>query len=1285
MAAADSDPMTTPFLERRSPLKVSYALLILFAFFFFLPSAFRAARLSLGQKENDVKDWLPSDFPETAELSWFAKHFIGESFVIATWPKCNGEDQRLKMLEKKLIRESSEYDPTSEMSPAMVKSYEKAKAFGIKHQMFYAGDAMDDWGGEEEKWLSTPNGVWFYITRDGRVYRWEGKANVIAAAKRAYKKYSGESPLKGTLVTAFGDDDGNVNPFYNDPSLFCAPLIHSVQTGESIARELSREGGSLWPIDLTDEKRRPVVAMRRAMSRLTGTLFAPAVPNDFDWSAKAFRAELGEKAAKDLPAEFDFKVAKTVQAIVDEKYDGSIQGLGTATVKQQEDAWYAVFDAAKVEPPPRTTCLLITLTKLGKDNLANILGRGVLGGPRGRLLQLASESGVRPASPPSLAPPPFDTEDPITLAGMPPLRLGGPPVDNVAIDEEGTVTLIRLVGYSVFVGVILSYLCFRSFLITMMVFVVGGSSAVLSMAFVWWTGGHVDAILMSMPSLVYVLGLSGAIHVVNYYRDEVRERGQSGAAGRAIKHALFPCSLAALTTAIGLISLYSSNLAPIRNFGLYAAIGVVATLTILFTYLPASLQAFTPSIFRSDKKNEAKEPEPIPESWLSDAWAAIGKWITRRHAFVTISCLLLLVGGAIGLTKIKTSVQLLKLFDPDSRIIDDYAWVEDNFGKLVPMEVVVRMPANMQEESFGSAKGQDENAADKEPVDPSQRLVALPMLDRVRLVSRVRKVVYRALGETGLDVVVQATSADTFLPPLPYVSNNYTPIHSQFNRKLLEGRDELLESDYLRIEEDGPYEGSELWRVSLRVGALSDVPYGEFIKTLRTTVEPVMRAYDTREKLIRGLLANQDGNGAKVKLSGKDRVVVIGKRKPKSLDEVALLRNIVGGDPTAMATQEDLIDTEAIYLSALHEILGGVSIKTPVWIDPTQPDTPLEVGSEKWDRVISGVDAVVWVGGDGLTREDFASAKTLVDAQSIFNQQATAVVAEGNIPKVVGTDGSLSVVYTGLVPVVYKAQRTLLASLVRSIGMAFVLIALVMIVLLNPGRFPASFFLPSQAGNGFAAGAISMIPNVFPVLFVFGVMGHFGRLIDIGTMMTASVAMGVAVDDTIHFLSWFRSYLDKGFSRVDAVIETYRRVGPAMTQTTIVGGLGLFVFALSTFTPTQRFGTLMLVLLAAALFGDLVLLPALLAGPAGRFFKRREGSEEREKTVDLPSKSDASVALDEPTESTIDDDEQLVASDESAADDSSDTNLTIDKESLPHLKVHFPNTKTEGSRRIKRR
>ena len=131
-----------------------------------------------------------------------------------------------------------------------------------------------------------------------------------------------------------------------------------------------------------------------------------------------------------------------------------------------------------------------------------------------------------------------------------------------------------------------------------------------------------------------------------------------------------------------------------------------------------------------------------------------------------------------------------------------------------------------------------------------------------------------------------------------------------------------------------------------------------------------------------------------------------------------------------------------------------------------------------------------------------------------------------------------------------------------------------------------------------------MIPNVFPIVVIFGFMGWIGSLIDIGTMMTASVAMGVAVDDTVHFLTWFRRGIMSGLNRRGAVRMAYERCATAMIETTLIGGLGLGVFALSTFTPTQRFGYLMMFLLAAALVGDLIFLPALLTGPLGKLFTK---------------------------------------------------------------------------------
>ena len=153
---------------------------------------------------------------------------------------------------------------------------------------------------------------------------------------------------------------------------------------------------------------------------------------------------------------------------------GELDRLVDAEAAEQAQVWYRLFDAIEVQPPPRQTCLMVTLTDLAKDNLAHAIGRGVLGGPRGRLLQLAADSGIQPPMPPSTAPPPFDKPDVESVAGLPPLRMGGPPVDNIAIDEEGTITLVRLVGYSIIVGVVLSYLCFASVKITIMVFIVGG-------------------------------------------------------------------------------------------------------------------------------------------------------------------------------------------------------------------------------------------------------------------------------------------------------------------------------------------------------------------------------------------------------------------------------------------------------------------------------------------------------------------------------------------------------------------------------------------------------------------------------------------------------------------------------------------------------------------------------------------------------------------------------------------------------------------------------------------
>ena len=190
--------------------------------------------------------------------------------------------------------------------------------------------------------------------------------------------------------------------------------------------------------------------------------------------------------------------------------------------------------------------------------------------------------------------------------------------------------------------------------------------------------------------------------------------------------------------------------------------------------------------------------------------------------------------------------------------------------------------------------------------------------------------------------------------------------------------------------------------------------------------------------------------------------------------------------------------------------MRNAALKVRDWHDPR-----FELPADLSQR-IGNYDCVVLVRPD----ERYTELLKQVDPAVLVMAEDFEFDSDSGQPIARTNNAAISTAYTGLVPVVYKAQRTLLKSLVESTGWAFLAISLVMIFLL---RSPS-------------AGMMSMIPNIFPIVVVFGCMGWMRIIIDIGTMMTASVAMGVAVDDTIHFLTWFRRGLDDGLERRRAIM-----------------------------------------------------------------------------------------------------------------------------------------------------
>ncbi len=1097
----------------KKPFFARYALLILMAVFFLAPFALRGARLAVQNMKNDVKDWLPSDFAETTELDWFREHFLGEQFVVVSWEGCKGNEESFKTFVDKFF---------PEVPPSIQRAREEAAATGTPVPAELGNP--DRWPFEVRRQEFTDSTLNLYV-RQLQVgdlppdEDFVGNQYGLSYVGQDLDNWGG---LQEKWLQGDGDrwyyllPDGDLYR-WSGSSTPLQPLINLYHrgTGQGVVGEYVK---SLGPVDGPWYYDDP----RRLNARLFKTVTTgPGVLHDLT------------------------------------KPGGSLEG-DPQRAKQR-------LTGALFGPDGEQTSLIVTLTDAGRRDLRRAIGRGILGKPRGALLHIASESGIHPPPKPMMAPPPFSWFAAAPAVPNPPIiKLGGPPVDNVAIDEEGQITLVRLVGLSLLVGLGLSLICFRSVYATIMVFFVGGLSAVASLSFVFWSGESVDAVLMSMPSLVYVLGLSGAVHIVNYYSESVSEVGLRRAAGRSIELGWKPCTLAAFTTSLGLLSLYASNILPIRKFGLFSAIGVMATLILLFTYLPAALQIWPPRRFR-ERATDGSHATSI-ERVIEKFWVTVGGFMVRFNIPVAIICFLSMLGIGYGLTKIDTDVQLLKMFDGDATIISDYKWLERNLGKLVPMEVVVKVDPR-------AMRGANKDGA---PLSNDAQL-RLSFLERMELTTYVQSVLDRRLGAGGDQKIGRAMLAATFAPSLPGPGGSTRDVafRGGFSGRLEASRDKFLASDYLRIDKQ---DDSELWRISLRLGALSDVDYGEFVNDLKDTIEPVLAAYRFREQILSELLEKQGDEGiraASVYLVGAPLGPSRGASRKREVPSPS------GGKEAAGQPQTTTISQSDVFGKVLATLLknSGLTLR---WHDPR-----FELPSN-WEQTLTQQDCVVWVDTEGNYDGNMLAdnATMLIDARDHrFDPERGTANECGE---------AISAIYTGVVPVVYKAQRTLLVSLIESTGWAFGMIAVVMIFVVRSLR----------------AGLLSMLPNVFPVVAVFGVMGWRGTAVDIGSMMTASVAMGVAVDDTIHFLTWFRRGLDQGLARKSAIMLAYRRVGLAMTQTTAIGGLGLSIFAFSTFTPTQRFGTLMLALLAAALIGDLIFLPALLASPLGRVFSKKRSKTE---------------------------------------------------------------------------
>jgi predicted RND superfamily exporter protein len=291
----------------------------------------------------------------------------------------------------------------------------------------------------------------------------------------------------------------------------------------------------------------------------------------------------------------------------------------------------------------------------------------------------------------------------------------------------------------------------------------------------------------------------------------------------------------------------------------------------------------------------------------------------------------------------------------------------------------------------------------------------------------------------------------------------------------------------------------------------------------------------------------------------------------------------LSGAPDQMLEPEILGKIKALEDAARAEQMTGWTASPATWVgqlhqlltgEPGLPTSRAMAAQELLlaqmsgelpiDRVLSADHArarILMINKDTGGRE-YLRVKHALEAQAEVLFAGTGVVVD------ITGDGMLAA----------DGVNTLITDLLYSLGLIFGVIALTMLALLRDLKLAL----------------IALLPNLVPLVFIMATLGLMGSELQTSNIISFTVAVGMAVDDTIHFIVRYREERKAGRDNTTAIRHTFHGAGQAIVVTSMLLVLGFSVLATSSLTSTRDFGILASVTMTAALLGDLLLLPAML-------------------------------------------------------------------------------------------
>ncbi|MEK6261371.1 MAG: MMPL family transporter [Planctomycetota bacterium] len=366
---------------------------------------------------------------------------------------------------------------------------------------------------------------------------------------------------------------------------------------------------------------------------------------------------------------------------------------------------------------------------------------------------------------------------------------------------------------SVLVGAVLAYLLVRSIRLATIVLAVSLYATFISTALVTALGGSMNMVIVVMPTLLMVLTLSGAIHVANYWKHAACKNAATAIVD-TVRTSWMPCALASLTTAIGLVSLCTSSLTPVRDFGIYAALGMVLSLVMVLYALPALLQLW---------------PGKPPEEHELDhpGWRMLGRGLTTWPVLQSLIFIAICAGCSYGLTKFRTETKVIRYFPQNARIAQDYWFIETHLAGIMPIETIIRFDTRSQQET---------NFLDRMEV---VREITERMRSHAEITGAVSLPDFQTISErpdANAGFITKGKYNKKANSIQQRIRDGEIPSANAFYNVAERGHDLSVAGDN-RLNEPG----DELWRISAQVAVMTENDFGRILTDVNQLTQDVLK------------------------------------------------------------------------------------------------------------------------------------------------------------------------------------------------------------------------------------------------------------------------------------------------------------------------------------------------------------------------------------------------------------------------------------------------------------